>query len=228
MSAKKEELEKRLAELKGELASVEGTDTEVYSRIVGYYRAVRNWNAGKREEYGRRKMYAMPGKAPEKAPAACIAPTAVPASASAAASLSAALPSASSTKAGPATVSAADFRPVHTVKSNTPAAAFALTADSAAALKSGMLVFTRATCPNCPPVKEFVGRSGLPAVFVDVEKEEGLALARRHNVMATPTVVGIDADGAESFRAYSVADLKAALSQQPDLGLENSAAQSAR
>jgi ribonucleoside-triphosphate reductase len=29
----------------------------VYSRIVGYYRSVRNWNWGKREEYGERRLY---------------------------------------------------------------------------------------------------------------------------------------------------------------------------
>jgi ribonucleoside-triphosphate reductase len=36
---------------------VEGTPAEVYSRIVGYYRSVRNWNRGKREEYGERRLY---------------------------------------------------------------------------------------------------------------------------------------------------------------------------
>ena len=59
----KVELQERLVALKGELASAEGTDTEVYSRIVGYYRAVRNWNAGKREEYAHRKVYAMKTRA---------------------------------------------------------------------------------------------------------------------------------------------------------------------
>ncbi len=29
--------------------------TEVYSRIVGYYRPVQNWNRGKREEFSQRK-----------------------------------------------------------------------------------------------------------------------------------------------------------------------------
>lgn len=53
MSAKAQ----RLAELKSELLCVEGTPTEVYSRIVGYYRSVRNWNAGKRHEYTRRRTY---------------------------------------------------------------------------------------------------------------------------------------------------------------------------
>ena len=36
---------------------MEGGPAEVYSRIVGYYRSVRNWNKGKREEYGERKLY---------------------------------------------------------------------------------------------------------------------------------------------------------------------------
>jgi len=31
--------------------------TEVYSRIVGYYRPVQNWNEGKREEFRQRKEY---------------------------------------------------------------------------------------------------------------------------------------------------------------------------
>jgi ribonucleoside-triphosphate reductase len=32
---------------------------EVYSRVVGYYRPVSNWNAGKQEEFRQRKTYAM-------------------------------------------------------------------------------------------------------------------------------------------------------------------------
>lgn len=52
-----EEIEKELAAAKAELGKAEGTPTEVYSRIVGYYRSVRNWNRGKREEYGERKLY---------------------------------------------------------------------------------------------------------------------------------------------------------------------------
>lgn len=34
-----------------------GKETEVYARIVGYYRVVRNWNAGKKEEYKHRKNF---------------------------------------------------------------------------------------------------------------------------------------------------------------------------
>lgn len=34
--------------------------TEVYSRVVGYFRPVANWNRGKREEFSDRKPYSVP------------------------------------------------------------------------------------------------------------------------------------------------------------------------
>jgi len=33
--------------------------TEVYSRVVGYYRPTQNWNEGKKEEFSHRKVYAV-------------------------------------------------------------------------------------------------------------------------------------------------------------------------
>ncbi len=35
--------------------------TEIYSRIVGYMRPVRDWNVGKRQEYADRAEYQLPG-----------------------------------------------------------------------------------------------------------------------------------------------------------------------
>jgi ribonucleoside-triphosphate reductase len=52
-----EDIEKDLAAAREALSHAEGTPAEVYSRIVGYYRSVRNWNRGKREEYGERKLF---------------------------------------------------------------------------------------------------------------------------------------------------------------------------
>ena len=34
---------------------------EVYSRVVGYIRPVEQWHKGKKQEYGERKEYLMPG-----------------------------------------------------------------------------------------------------------------------------------------------------------------------
>lgn len=43
--------------IKKELENVHGYQTEVYARIVGYYRSVKNWNKGKKDEYKHRKMF---------------------------------------------------------------------------------------------------------------------------------------------------------------------------
>jgi ribonucleoside-triphosphate reductase len=52
-----EDIEKDLAAAREALSHAEGKPAEVYSRIVGYYRSVRNWNKGKREEYGERRLF---------------------------------------------------------------------------------------------------------------------------------------------------------------------------
>lgn len=51
------EIDADIAKVKAEMQDVHGTGTEVYARIVGYYRSVRNWNRGKREEYNHRKLF---------------------------------------------------------------------------------------------------------------------------------------------------------------------------
>ncbi|MDD2431445.1 MAG: ribonucleoside triphosphate reductase [Firmicutes bacterium] len=42
------------------ICSICGRDTEVYSRITGYYRPINNWNDGKLQEFQDRKEYAIP------------------------------------------------------------------------------------------------------------------------------------------------------------------------
>lgn len=42
----------------GQKKTVKAIKAEVYSRVVGYYRPVQDWNRGKKEEYGQR--YAQP------------------------------------------------------------------------------------------------------------------------------------------------------------------------
>ncbi len=46
-----------IVELEKQFDAVEGRETEVYSRIVGYYRSVANWNKGKKEEYQHRTEF---------------------------------------------------------------------------------------------------------------------------------------------------------------------------
>ena len=39
-----------------------GMATEVYSRVCGYHRPVKNWNRGKQEEFAQRKVYEVPAE----------------------------------------------------------------------------------------------------------------------------------------------------------------------
>ena len=144
----------RLEGLKVSLLAAEGTPTEVYSRIVGYYRSVRNWNAGKREEFSKRREYAFPSG-----------------------------------------------------ESGAPAAD--------AGKPATYLLFSRPACPSCPPVKEYLSACDLPGVIVDVDTEDGLALARRYEVQSTPTALILGVDGAQLLRAHSRKQLESIV--QPTL-----------
>lgn len=44
----------KIVELEKKKNEVQGTPCEVYTRIVGYYRSLKNWNRGKTEEYKQR------------------------------------------------------------------------------------------------------------------------------------------------------------------------------
>ncbi len=53
----KSKIDDKIEALERQLLSVKGRETEKYARIVGYYRAVKNWNKGKKEEYKFRQNY---------------------------------------------------------------------------------------------------------------------------------------------------------------------------
>ena len=58
-----EQIDQEISALNEKLKQVKGTETEVYTRIVGYHRAVDNWNKGKREEYNNRKEFVLNSEA---------------------------------------------------------------------------------------------------------------------------------------------------------------------
>ena len=57
----KNECIKKISELEKELLAVKGTPCEVYSRIVGYFRPVKNWNEGKQAEFSERATFEVKG-----------------------------------------------------------------------------------------------------------------------------------------------------------------------
>lgn len=171
---KVEKIDQEIEQLKDELTHVEGTKTEIYARIVGYYRSVKNWNKGKKEEYKFRKEFCTEASTPTR-------------------------------KGAPA-------KPVAEKEQPAKAVAPAATAtDEAAPVKEGYLYFYRTTCPNCPPVKNYLKELNETTVEVNVDTEEGLKLAARYDVMATPTALYFDEQGTERFRGSSVVNLKKAV-----------------
>ncbi len=53
----KTDIETKIAELEAQKSHLGPFPTEIYTRIVGYYRSLANWNAGKREEYNHRVTF---------------------------------------------------------------------------------------------------------------------------------------------------------------------------
>ncbi len=164
------EIDAEIARTKEALANVKGTETEVYARIVGYYRSVRNWNKGKRDEYDHRKMFVYDtNKLPDS---------------NARTEISAA--------------------PTETevICGGTPAR---------------YEMFVRATCPNCPPVKEYMSQVTIPGKTFDVDSKAGFNRASELGIMSAPTVVLFNEFGGEAGRANSTADLEEILEKEPAL-----------
>ncbi|MCQ2587318.1 MAG: hypothetical protein MJ174_04310 [Treponema sp.] len=160
------EIEKEIAETKAALMDVHGTETEVYARIVGYYRAVKHWNKGKRDEYDLRKMFTIEDSKLYE-------------------------------------ISSADTSSENSVLASTTSTT---TVEETESVTYEM--FTRKTCPNCPPVKAFIENLDMPGRAIDVDTEDGLAEAAKKGVFASPTVIFYNEAGVETARCHNVEELE--------------------
>jgi hypothetical protein len=167
--------------LRIQLDGIKGSPTEVYARIVGYYRSIRNWNKGKREEFGIRKTFLVPklDQFPESVEAA---------------------------SNGNGTPEASKQ---NIVVGNTMVSEIASSVDC--------LMFVRKTCPNCGPVKSYLGGANVQGRFIDVDTDEGFRLATEHSVFAAPTVIFRGNEGTEIARAHNVKELKEILEPKAEL-----------
>jgi len=52
-----ESIDKQIADKREQLENVKGMETEVYTRIVGYYRQVKNFNKGQDAQRKQRKYF---------------------------------------------------------------------------------------------------------------------------------------------------------------------------
>lgn len=162
-------------------------DTEVYTRIVGYYRPVQNWNKGKKEEYFMRTEFNSPSYNEVKDVAA--------------------IKEESTTKE---VVTTKDLKEQETI---TPLN-FDLkveTTDNKQPQIGSFKFFYSDTCPNCPTVKEYVNGLELKGEYYNASLPEGLKMAKEHNIMAVPTVILFDKEGKILKTAHSKADIEMVL-----------------
>ncbi len=167
------QIEQEIEETKAALKDVHGTETEVYARIVGYYRAVKHWNKGKRDEFDQRKMFTLEASkeyniTEADSPCACSAPKKM-------------------------------SNTVTQTVTDTESVTYEL--------------YTRKTCPNCPPVKAFMEDLDMPGRSIDVDTKEGLSEAAKKGIFASPTVIFYNAAGIETARCHNVEELEAVFSK---------------
>jgi ribonucleoside-triphosphate reductase len=179
-----EDIDRDMAAAGEALSRAQGTPAEVYSRIVGYYRSVRNWNRGKREEYGERKLFCVPENSGMR-----IKPEA-------------------------AEKRASDVAASEVSVTDSGTAAFTAAPKSAASRRSGgerreerLLLFVRPACPACPGAKAEAGKLGIPVDLVNADTGDGMAEAVKRQVFSTPTAILLARDGRELGRALDAGSI---------------------
>ncbi|GHV82062.1 hypothetical protein AGMMS49991_06200 [Spirochaetia bacterium] len=192
-----EDIEKDLTAAREALSHAEGTPAEVYSRIVGYYRSVRNWNKGKREEYGERKLFCLPDE-----PAGFRAETVLDFPVEAAARPTARPPTAK-LSAAPDQSGSAGGRPPAVF----PAAEDRTETAGISTGEGRILLFVRPACPACPGAKAAAGKLGIPVDLVNADTEAGMAEAVKRQVFSTPTAILLTGDGQELGRALDAGSI---------------------
>ena len=175
-----EQIEKEIADVKKELENVHGTETEVYARIVGYYRAIKNWNKGKRDEYEIRKTFNLDVQGERKA----------------------------ESKAASENMSLSEKDSSLNIASSKNEVRQEAASNEKDTSGYSYELFAKKTCPNCPPVKEYMKNIPLEGKYIDVDTDEGLSEAASKGVFASPTVIVYDSEGTEIERGHNVEELE--------------------
>ena len=145
---------------------------EVYSRVVGYYRPVHNWNNGKRQEFREREAFTeehslqnakFKGDCPAPVVATEVSATEIPVVENA--------------------VDNADATPSQTISDE--------------ALEQLYKVFTVPHCEKCEEVKSFLKEKNLPMSIFDLKSPEGNKEFRAHySNKSVKEMIKRDSDGA--------------------------------
>ncbi len=142
-----------------------GADTEVYSRITGYYRPVKNWNDGKSQEYQDRRLYDAESEF-DPAEDGFVAREHL------AQTDTACAPQANRITAEPSEVVVEEDAPM---------------------LAEGLYLVATRTCPNCKHAAAQMELNGID--FEELLAEDNVELAQHYSIMQAPTLLDVDAQG---------------------------------
>ena len=161
-----------------------GEETEVYSRITGYYRPVKNWNVGKSQEFKDRLTYNVghsvlthngplhPSPYHESAPVAETIDTAE-------------------------VVEQAPATPAHMMM---PEDVLVVGASSSSSAPKALL-FKTAVCPNCKVAGTMLDEAGIE--YQSVDANEAQDLVEKYGIMQAPTLVLVEGDSYEKYPGVS-------------------------
>lgn len=190
-----------------------GAETEVYSRITGYYRPLKNWNEGKAQEYADRTEYVPAMPHPAKGEAS-FAPDED--------ALRNARADERCGEAGKSPASrvardeGAQGGPAGTAPSFGKAAENGATPSAACPLAPGAYLITTAACPNCRRVKPLLSAAGVAYRELRIDEDDrARALVDRLEIMAAPTLLRVGADGSTDVAAGMPAVMAVLASSAP-------------
>ncbi|MBQ4293455.1 MAG: ribonucleoside triphosphate reductase, partial [Lachnospiraceae bacterium] len=146
-----------------------GKETEVYSRITGYYRPVKNWNDGKAAEFKNRKTYEVGAK--ERGGRAETVADSV-------AETMKQNVSRNFVRVKPVVIRPEDLReePEISLKKESKGT-------------DRMILLSTKTCPNCSTAKRMLEGAGMQFDVVYAEDPDGAALAKELHVSQAPTLL---------------------------------------
>jgi ribonucleoside-triphosphate reductase len=73
--------------------------------------------------------------------------------------------------------------------------------------RAQLLLFSTSTCPKCPAVKNWLETSEIEYESIDNRRPDFYELAERYGVQSVPTLIAIDKNGNEMWRAKEQAEM---------------------
>ncbi|MBQ6734113.1 MAG: ribonucleoside triphosphate reductase [Lachnospiraceae bacterium] len=211
-----------------------GRESEVYSRITGYYRPVRNWNDGKTAEFHQRRTYVTEGNAAKVTPEnRSIKEENEAASLTAAAASREEVQSIVPEIAENETRARALRMPKIIIKNfasdaleaspDVPSYDFGIGTDGqllfdlspegeketkSADMGALPILLTTSTCPNCKIADRMLNEAGVEHRILSAEEDEGAEYAAKYHIKTAPTLFVPDGDEGEYQVIGSVSGIK--------------------